>query len=195
MFSVNIDKLIAISPEQDKAYGELCENIIKKGDKYKTLAVIGENVHAFRIAAKFMKMDKKVLFIDADVTTPLFMGKYRLGKNLEGLCEYLDDVEDDRKLLCMTNYSNLSIMFAGEASRQRLSESDEVKLRRLLDGNMADYDYIVLEAGKSAEVGRNCLASIVLIDAASYDTKSARDLVEVYDNEGCLVLGVALVNA
>lgn len=195
MFSVNIDKLISTTEEQDKAYGELCATIIKKGDKYKTLAVIGENGYGLKIAAKLMEAGKRVLFIDADVTTPVFMGKYRLGKNLEGLCEYIDEIEDDIKLVCMTNHSNLNIIFSGEATRQRLSESDEKKLRQLLDNNMGDYDYIVLEAGNSAEVGRNCLASILLLDAASYDPKSARDQVEIYDNEGCLVLGVVLINA
>ena len=43
MFSVNIDKLVATTPAQEKAYKELCNRVLAKGRKYKTLAVIGES--------------------------------------------------------------------------------------------------------------------------------------------------------
>ena len=98
MFSVNIDKLVATTPAQEKAYKELCNRVLAKGRKYKPLAVIGESGYALRFAAAIVDAGNKVLFVDADVTTPVFMGKYRLGKNLEGLCEYLDGTQDDDKL-------------------------------------------------------------------------------------------------
>ena len=46
MFSVNIDKLVATTPAQEKAYKELCNRVLAKGRKYKTLAVIGESGYA-----------------------------------------------------------------------------------------------------------------------------------------------------
>lgn len=195
MFSVNIDKLVSLTPEQDKAYKELCNRILAKGRKYKTLAVIGDSGYALKLAAAIVDAGNKVLFIDADVTTPVFMGKYRLGKNLEGLCEYLDGTQDDSKIMCLTNRSDLNIIFSGETSRQTLTQKDEDRLKQLLDDNIDDYDYIILEAGKSAQVARNCLSSVILVDAASYNSRQVRDKVEAYDNEGCLVLGVVLINA
>lgn len=195
MFSVNIDKLVATTPAQEKAYKELCNRVLAKGRKYKTLAVIGESGYALRLAAAIVDAGNKVLFVDADVTTPVFMGKYRLGKNLEGLCEYLDGTQDDDKIRCLTNRSDLNIIFSGESSRQTLSQSDEDRLRKFLDDNMDDYDYIILEAGKSAEVARNCRASLVLIDDSEYSPRDAREKIEFYDNDGCLVLGVVITNA
>ncbi|MCI6021572.1 MAG: hypothetical protein PUD90_10275 [Clostridia bacterium] len=194
MFSVNIDKLVATTPAQEKAYKELCNRVLAKGRKYKTLAVIGESGYALRLAAAIVDAGNKVLFVDADVTTPVFMGKYRLGKNLEGLCEYLDGTQDDDKIRCLTNRSDLNIIFSGESSRQTLSRNDEDRLREFLDNNMDDYDYIILEAGKSAEVARNCRASLVLIDDSEYNPRDAREKIEFYDNEGCLVLGVVITN-
>ena len=143
MFSVNIDKLVATTPAQEKAYKELCNRVLAKGRKYKTLAVIGESGYALRLAAAIVDAGNKVLFVDADVTTPVFMGKYRLGKNLEGLCEYLDGTQDDDKIRCLTNRSDLNIIFSGESSRQTLSQNDEDRLRKFLDDNMDDYDYII----------------------------------------------------
>ena len=64
--------------------------MLAKGRKYKTLAVVGDSGYALKLADTIVEAGNKVLFIDADITTPVFMGKYRLGKNLEGLCEYLD---------------------------------------------------------------------------------------------------------
>ena len=194
MFSVNIDKLVATTPAQEKAYKELCNRVLAKGRKYKTLAVIGESGYALRLAAAIVDAGNKVLFVDADVTTPVFMGKYRLGKNLEGLCEYLDGTQDDDKIRCLTNRSDLNIIFSGESSRQTLSRNDEDRLREFLDNNMDDYDYIIREAGKSAEVARNCRASLVLIDDSEYNPRDAREKIEFYDNEGCLVLGVVITN-
>ena len=194
MFIVNIDKLVATTPAQEKAYKELCNRVLAKGRKYKTLAVIGESGYALRLAAAIVDAGNKVLFVDADVTTPVFMGKYRLGKNLEGLCEYLDGTQDDDKIRCLTNRSDLNIIFSGESSRQTLSQNDEDRLREFLDNNMDDYDYIILEAGKSAEVARNCRASLVLIDDSEYNPRDAREKIEFYDNEGCLVLGVVITN-
>lgn len=195
MFSVNIDKLITTTPAQDRAYKELCNRVLAKGRKYKTIAVIGDSGYALKLADAIVEAGNKVLFVDADLTTPVFMGKYRLGKNLEGLSEYLDNMQNSSKVLCLTNKSDLNIVFSGEATRQNLTAAEEEKLKEFLDDNIDDYDYIILEAGKSVEVARNCTATIMLLDNASYNPRSAREKIEAYDNEGCLVLGVVLINA
>lgn len=195
MFSVNIDKLITTTPAQDRAYKELCNRVLAKGRKYKTIAVIGDSGYALKLADAIVEAGNKVLFVDADLTTPVFMGKYRLGKNLEGLSEYLDNTQNSSKVLCLTNKSDLNIVFSGEATRQNLTAAEEEKLKEFLDDNIDDYDYIILEAGKSVEVARNCTATIMLLDNASYSPRSAREKIEAYDNEGCLVLGVVLINA
>lgn len=195
MFSVNIDKLITTTPAQDRAYKELCNRVLAKGRKYKTIAIAGDSGYALKLADAIVEAGNKVLFVDADLTTPVFMGKYRLGKNLEGLSEYLDGAQSGSKMLCLTNKSDLNIVFSGEASRQNLTAAEEERLREFLDDNIDDYDYIILEAGKSVEVARNCTATIMLLDNDSYSTKSAREKIEAYDNEGCLVLGVVLINA
>ena len=195
MFSVNIDKLITTTPAQDRAYKELCNRVLAKGRKYKTIAVIGDSGYALKLADAIVEAGDKVLFVDADLTTPVFMGKYRLGKNLEGLSEYLDNMQNSSKVLCLTNKSDLNIVFSGEATRQNLTAAEEEKLKEFLDDNIDDYDYIILEAGKSVEVARNCTATIMLLDNASYSPRSAREKIEAYDNEGCLVLGVVLINA
>ena len=195
MFSVNIDKLITTTPAQDRAYKELCNRVLAKGRKYKTIAVIGDSGYALKLADAIVEAGNKVLFVDADLTTPVFMGKYRPGKNLEGLSEYLDNMQNSSKVLCLTNKSDLNIVFSGEATRQNLTAAEEEKLKEFLDDNIDDYDYIILEAGKSVEVARNCTATIMLLDNASYSPRSAREKIEAYDNEGCLVLGVVLINA
>ena len=195
MFSVNIDKLITTTPAQDRAYKELCNRVLAKGRKYKTIAVIGDSGYALKLADAIVEAGNKVLFVDADLTTPVFMGKYRLGKNLEGLSEYLDNMQNSSKVLCLTNKSDLNIVVSGEATRQNLTAAEEEKLKEFLDDNIDDYDYIILEAGKSVEVARNCTATIMLLDNASYSPRSAREKIEAYDNEGCLVLGVVLINA
>lgn len=195
MFSVNIDKLIVASDDQKAAYRKLADNLLMKGRKYKSVALIGTNGFGLRLAVTLSEDDNKVLFVDGDMSTSIFMGKYRLGKNLQGISECLDGTQVLEKVACITNYPNLKMVFSGDKVKTHLTEMEERKLRKLIENCEGEYDYVIVEAGNNVDVARNCLSSIALIQNDNYSPEYARKIIEEYDNEGCLVLGVTIINA
>lgn len=81
MFSVNIDKLIKMTPLEAESYAKAAdslENLL--ADKGNMLAVVGSGMSSFKLAAAFMEKEKRVLFVDADLVRKFFWENISLAK-------------------------------------------------------------------------------------------------------------------
>ena len=79
MFSVNVDKLMKMTPLEAESYAKAADTI--EGmltDSENILSVTGNGLSSFKLAAAFMEKGRKVLFIDADINQEVFVGKYKL---------------------------------------------------------------------------------------------------------------------
>lgn len=85
MFSVNIDKIVDMTDNERKCYEELVKTLKSELGTSKCLAVTKDGLSAFKIAYSFVATGEKVLFIDADIMSEIFLGKYKLGKILKVL--------------------------------------------------------------------------------------------------------------
>lgn len=83
MFSVNIDKIVGMTDNEKKCYEELRENLKKELNGGKVLAITKNGIGAFKIAYSFVCAGEKVLFIDADIMSEIFLGKYNAWKESE----------------------------------------------------------------------------------------------------------------
>jgi hypothetical protein len=63
MISVNIDKLINMSLDDKKTYGELAKNVLDELNGEKTFAVVTGGMGSFKLAYSLYEMKKKVLFL------------------------------------------------------------------------------------------------------------------------------------
>ena len=113
MYSVNIDKLMDIDSEKKESLVQIAHNITEALSSGKSVAVIGGKVDTFRIAYSIMEAGNKVLFVDGDITSDVFLGKYKLGKNARGVMDYLKNPDEDYELVCVTNHKELDIIFTG----------------------------------------------------------------------------------
>lgn len=59
-----------------------------------------DGLSAFKIAYSFVATGEKVLFIDADIMSEIFLGKYKLGKNLKGVADFMRNPEKQNDLIC-----------------------------------------------------------------------------------------------
>lgn len=197
MFSVNIDKLTAMTENEKDSYDILAASFVEQyGEECHTLAFAAGGLKAFKFAAAVMNQGKKVLFIDGDMSSDVFLGKYRLGKNLKGITDYmkLDESEDDvlEELLCITNHENLNIIFTGALQDNQVTEQEEKLMEKLLSAYGQDYDYIIVDSDKSGQLAKYCDGVFVIIDEADYDEITAEKLVDELDDNGCKVLGVII---
>ena len=145
MFSVNIDKLIDMTETERESYQKLVDTfLIEYGKECSTLALIGGGVKAFKMASMFMKVGNRVLFIDGDTTTEVFLGKYKLGKNLKGIVDYMtkeehsDSLKDE--MICVTNHEQMDIMFTGALEDHVVTPEEEKQMAELLETYQKDYD-------------------------------------------------------
>ena len=194
MFSVNIDKLVSMTPKEETAYQELCNRILAKGRKFKTIAVIGENGIALKLADTIRKSENNVLFIDADFSTSVFMNKYKLGKNLKGISDYFAGSELPDKIICVTNKEDINVVFTGDVDNYSVLEQNEIAFCRLMDLYKNDYDYIILEVGSGIDIAKQCDGALLIMNTDDYSQKKAKKEVNGLSSEGCLILGVVVNN-
>lgn len=194
MFSVNISKLVEMSEREEVAYKELCNNILTKEQKFKTLAVLGENGISMKFAEALRNANNKVLFIDADFSTSVFVNKYKLGKDLKGICDYLyGSVEADR-LVCLTDRPDMNVIFTGDTALYASAEPDWEKFDVLMGLYKDEYDYIILDAANYSELASKCDGTLYIMDNAVYSEEKAKKEVEKLSDAGCLVIGVVINN-
>ena len=94
MFSVNIDKIVNMTDNEKRCHDEVRETVKSELNGGKVLAVTRNGIGAFKIAYSFVSDGEKVLFIDADIMSEIFLGKYKLGKNLKGVADFLKNLSN-----------------------------------------------------------------------------------------------------
>ena len=55
-----------------------------------------------------------VLFADADFSQEVFLGKYKLGKNLKGIFDYTQGEGTAKDIICVTNREKLDVCVYGK---------------------------------------------------------------------------------
>lgn len=193
MFSVNIDKLVVMTDAQLAAYKKIASGLAGEFDK-KSVAVYGNPVVAFKIAAKIMEAGKKVTFVDCDVTKSAFLGKYKLGKELGGVCEFVAGEKEVKDIICKTNYENLRLIFTGNVEEKSSVNLGSDALNKLIDAFKAEDDVVVIAAGSDANVAKKCDGVVVVADGTDYSEEATHKLVDDLMAKGCECAGVILEN-
>lgn len=192
MVSVNIDKLVTMTDEQLAAYMNVAAGLVGEFDN-KTISVVGNPLVAFKLAVKIMNCDKNVIFVDGDCAKSVFLGKYKLGKDLSGVCEYITGEKEADDLFCKTNYDNLKIVFTGNVEEKQADFASE-KFNKLIETYKEECDIVVVAAGSSAEVAKKCDGTVVIMDGAEYSEEAAKKAVDELMAKGCNCAGIILEN-
>ena len=175
MFSVNIDKIVGMTDNEKKCYEELRENLKKELNGGKVLAITKNGIGAFKIAYSFVCAGEKVLFIDADIMSEIFLGKYKLGKNLKGVADFLKKPSQMYDLICKTNNPQLESM-----------------MKQFIDMYSDRYDRIVLSSDVDGRIAKYCDGTVIMYEESEFGELSAENYVDELENNKCNVLGVVI---
>lgn len=193
MFSVNIDKLMKMTPLEAESYAKSADTIDGiLTDSGNILAVTGNGLSSFKLAAAFMEKGKRVLFIDADINQEVFLGKYKLGKNLKGILDFLRGETEAESLICVTNREKLDVVFTGNTEGMEHFVIQDSNLRTALDIYAEEYDLVVVQSDVEGRVASVCDETVMIIEKDNYSELSAEMRVKELDKKGCLVLGVII---
>lgn len=193
MFSVNVDKIIRMTPKEADNYSKAADTIMAREDlSGKSLAIVGGGIPSFKLASSFMEKGKKVLFIDADLETEVFLGKYKLGKNLTGFTDYIRQTQEAESLICVTNREDLDIIFTGNIDGMQYSQVNRNNVKEMLDYYTSKYDLVIVQSDWNGNIAGICDATVVLVEQSEYSEISSEVKVSELDQAGCYVLGVII---
>lgn len=193
MFSVNVDKLIKMTPEETKSYAVTAEAILKKAEgQCRTVAVVGGNISSFKLASAFMEKGRSVLFIDADTTEEVFLSKYRLGKDLKGFTDYLLRDVPAESLICVTNRERLDIIFTGDIQDMSPDNITADKMQQMFEECLDTYDLIVIQSDEEGCIAACCDSTVIIMESSEYSEAACEVKVDELNEKGCLVLGVVI---
>lgn len=197
MFNVNTDKLTSMTFTEKNSYREIADTFISQyGKECPGLALIGGGLKAFKLASVIMEMNYSVLFIDADLSSDVFLGKYRLGKNLLGITDYMKHNNQDydvlEKMICKTNHEKLDVVFTGSVDNAGITAEEELVMVDILEKYKQSYDFIIVDSEENGNTAKYCDGTLVIIDEADYVEAEVQNLVDELDENGCKVLGVII---
>lgn len=192
MISVNIDKLINMSLDDKKTYGELAKNVLDELNGEKTFAVVTGGMGSFKLAYSLYEMKKKVLFIDADISSEIFVGKYKLGKNIPGVVDFISDVQKTPDIICHTNKEGFDIIFSGSNEIGKINKENEIIIKGLIESFGKGYDVVIVDSDISGTAAKYVYASVVMVDEDKYDEEELESLVKDLELVGCNIKGVII---
>ena len=193
MFSVNVDKLTGMTESEHHSYSDTVDAIIKECDKnYRIIATHGEPLMAFKLASVIHEKGKKVIFVDADVSEEIFLAKYKLGKNLKGVADFLKKPSQMYDLICKTNNPQLDIIFTGVLDDGVISEDEESMMKQFIDMYSDKYDRIVLSSDVDGRIAKYCDGTVIMYEESEFGELSAENYVDELENNKCNVLGVVI---
>ena len=144
----------------------------------------------FKIAYNIMEKGNKVLFVDGDIRTDVFLGKYKLGKSAKGVLDYIKRPEKNEEIVCVTNHKNLSLIFTGING---VVTDDEIMIfKSLIDKYSKEYDYIVVDSDEDGTLAAFCGYAAIIAEKETYDEDELNNRVIQLEDKECNVLGVII---
>ncbi len=192
MYSVNIDKLVNVSEDSKDSFKYIAQDITTNLPKKKSVAFIGGKVDTFRAAYSIMELGNRVLFVDGDIKSDVFLGKYKLGKNARGVMDYLKNPKDNYELVCVTNHKEIDIIFTGINEDGVVTEDEREVFSKLIEHYIQDYDYIVVDSDEDGMLARYCDSVVIIRDEENYNIEDTNNQVKKLEDAGCNILGVII---
>ena len=192
MFSVNIDKIVTMTDKERQCYNELVETLKTELRSKKCVAIINNGISAFKLAYSFVETGDRTIFIDGDIMSEIFLGKYRLGKDLRGVTDYMMGTGRAHDLICKTNNSDLDIVFTGVLDDGIVSDAEEAMMQELISIFSSEYDRIVVSSDAEGRVAKYCDGTVVMYNESEFGELAAQNYTEELENNKCNVLGVVI---
>ena len=158
----------------------------------------GKSDLAFHLAAEMGKAGKKVLLLDADIRKSIYIRRYSVNQNVQGLSQYLSGQVDRQWITYHTNYQNMDMIFAGPLAPNPSELLGDQSFDELLEEKKAEYDYILIDTPPigtmidAAVVGEKSDGAILVIESDMVSYKVAQRAKEQLERSGCRILGAVL---
>lgn len=188
----------------EEAIKTLRTNIQFAGMDIKTITVTscypneGKSDIAFQLAKEIGNMNKKVLFVDADIRKSSMVSRYQVKQKVTGLSQYLSGQAGRNEIFYNTNFPNLDIIFAGPLAPNPSELLEQVSFEALMEFERSFYDYVIVDTPPigslidAAVVAKQCDGAILVIESGLVSRRVAEKAKDQLEKSGCRVLGAVL---
>lgn len=192
----------------EEAYNSLRTNIMFCGENVKTIALTscfpneGKSTVSRKLAINLAKIEKKVLYIDADMRKSVLMGKVNVEGETLGLAHVLTgQAEIKDAVYQVKDNDNLNVIFTGSFPPNPSELLSSSKFKTIIADLRKDYDYIIIDTPPvgavidAAIIASVCDGAIVVIKANSTSYKAVRNAKIQLEKSNCRILGAVLNGA
>ena len=157
----------------------------------------GKSETSFQLAISFAKLDKKVLYVDADMRKSVFTTRYQIKENVQGLSQYLSG-QNTEDIVYKTNIKNLDVVFAGPYAPNPAELLYENKLDEFIKKQRLQYDYIIIDAPPlanivdAAVIGRCVDGAVIVVKSATVSQRMVKRVKDQLEKVNCKIIGAVL---
>lgn len=152
---------------------------------------------SFQLAISFAKLDKKVLYVDADMRKSVFTSRYQIKENVQGLSQYLSG-QNTEDIVYKTNIKNMDVVFAGPYAPNPAELLYENKLDEFIKKQRLQYDYIIIDAPPlanivdAAVIGRCVDGAVIVVKSATVSQRMVKRVKDQLEKVNCKIIGAVL---
>lgn len=157
----------------------------------------GKSETSFQLAISFAKLDKKVLYVDADMRKSVFTSRYQIKENVQGLSQYLSE-QNTEDIVYKTNIKNMDVVFAGPYAPNPAELLYENKLDEFIKKQRLQYDYIIIDAPPlanivdAAVIGRCVDGAVIVVKSATVSQRMVKRVKGQLEKVNCKIIGAVL---
>ena len=157
----------------------------------------GKSETSFQLAISFAKLDKKVLYVDADMRKSVFTSRYQIKENVQGLSQYLSG-QNTEDIVYKTNIKNMDVVFAGPYAPNPAELLYENKLDEFIKKQRLQYDYIIIDAPPlanivdAAVIGRCVDGAGIVVKSATVSQRMVKRVKDQLEKVNCKIIGAVL---
>ena len=157
----------------------------------------GKSETSFQLAISFAKLDKKVLYVDADMRKSVFTTRYQIKENVQGLSQYLSG-QNTEDIVYKTNIKNMDVVFAGPYAPNPAELLYENKLDEFIKKQRLQYDYIIIDAPPlanivdAAAIGRCVDGAVIVVKSATVSQRMVKRVKDQLEKVNCKIIGAVL---
>ena len=157
----------------------------------------GKAETSFQLAISFAKLDKKVLYVDADMRKSVFTTRYQINENVQGLSQYLSG-QNTEDIVYKTNIKNMDVVFAGPYAPNPAELLYENKLDEFIKKQRLQYDYIIIDAPPlanivdAAVIGRCVDGAVIVVKSATVSQRMVKRVKDQLEKVNCKIIGAVL---
>ena len=148
----------------------------------------GKSETSFQLAISFAKLDKKVLYVDADMRKSVFTTRYQIKENVQGLSQYLSG-QNTEDIVYKTNIKNMDVVFAGPYAPNPAELLYENKLDEFIKEQRLQYDYIIIDAPPLANIVD---AAVIVVKSATVSQRMVKRVKDQLEKVNCKIIGAVL---